>query len=220
MVVHVYHPYRQPDGINHCAAVNGHCSHLCLPAPQINDKSPKISCACPNGLMLMSDGLMCAEEGNTRIIHLTLPIRAFGREWLCLSQSLRYCLAVLFCLIIIFFSRFVTFLFLFYLNYFLVITCVFFVLFFTIFCFWLNNFTAKSDTVIPKQNKHRHYKLPNNTLLREYPSTKSVHIYNMSIFFFLCAQFLHVYIYIHTRLRWLVTYLYTFASFSPVSLII
>ncbi|XP_025410489.1 very low-density lipoprotein receptor-like isoform X2 [Sipha flava] len=62
MVVHVYHPYRQPDGINHCAAVNGHCSHLCLPAPQINSESPKISCACPNGLMLMSDGLMCAEE--------------------------------------------------------------------------------------------------------------------------------------------------------------
>lgn len=66
MVVHVYHPYRQPDGINHCAAVNGHCSHLCLPAPQINNKSPKISCSCPNGLMLMSDGLMCAEEGKAR----------------------------------------------------------------------------------------------------------------------------------------------------------
>jgi len=64
MVVHVYHPYRQPDGVNYCAAVNGHCSHLCLPAPRINDKSPKISCACPNGLTLMSDGLMCAEEGN------------------------------------------------------------------------------------------------------------------------------------------------------------
>jgi hypothetical protein len=66
MVVHVYHPYRQPDGVNHCAAVNGHCSHLCLPAPQINSKSPKISCSCPNGLMLMSDGLMCAEEGKRR----------------------------------------------------------------------------------------------------------------------------------------------------------
>ncbi|VVC43730.1 Hypothetical protein CINCED_3A006528 [Cinara cedri] len=66
MVVHVYHPYRQPDGVNHCAAVNGHCSHLCLPAPQINAKSPKISCACPNSLMLMSDGLMCAEEDMNR----------------------------------------------------------------------------------------------------------------------------------------------------------
>ncbi|KAF6216065.1 hypothetical protein GE061_000403 [Apolygus lucorum] len=68
MVVHVYHPYRQPDGINHCAAVNGHCSHLCLPAPQINVKSPKISCACPDGLVLMKDGLMCADE-----VHSTKP---------------------------------------------------------------------------------------------------------------------------------------------------
>ncbi|KAK7580566.1 hypothetical protein V9T40_001195 [Parthenolecanium corni] len=62
MVIHVYHPYRQPDGVNYCAAVNGHCSHLCLPAPQINAKSPKISCACPDGLTLMNDRLMCAED--------------------------------------------------------------------------------------------------------------------------------------------------------------
>lgn len=63
MVIHVYHPYRQPDGENHCQAVNGHCSHLCLPAPQINSRSPKISCACPDGLRLLADGLMCGEEG-------------------------------------------------------------------------------------------------------------------------------------------------------------
>lgn len=63
MVIHVYHPYRQPDGTNHCQAVNGHCSHLCLPAPQINARSPKISCACPDGLRLMSDELMCVEDG-------------------------------------------------------------------------------------------------------------------------------------------------------------
>ncbi|XP_055605814.1 low-density lipoprotein receptor-like [Uranotaenia lowii] len=62
MTIHVYHPYRQPDGINHCQAVNGHCSHLCLPAPQINSRSPKISCACPTGLKLMDDGLMCVED--------------------------------------------------------------------------------------------------------------------------------------------------------------
>lgn len=63
MTIHVYHPYRQPDGVNHCQAVNGHCSHLCLPAPQINANSPKISCACPTGLKLMSDSLMCVEDG-------------------------------------------------------------------------------------------------------------------------------------------------------------
>ncbi|XP_012162012.1 very low-density lipoprotein receptor isoform X14 [Ceratitis capitata] len=62
MVVHVYHPYRQPDGINHCQAVNGHCSHLCLPAPRINERSPRISCACPTGLKLMDDRLMCVED--------------------------------------------------------------------------------------------------------------------------------------------------------------
>ncbi|XP_059219892.1 low-density lipoprotein receptor isoform X2 [Stomoxys calcitrans] len=62
MVIHVYHPYRQPDGVNHCQAVNGHCSHLCLPAPRINERSPRISCACPTGLKLMEDRLMCVED--------------------------------------------------------------------------------------------------------------------------------------------------------------
>ncbi|XP_071454305.1 very low-density lipoprotein receptor isoform X2 [Hetaerina americana] len=62
MVVHVYHPYRQPDGENYCQMVNGHCSHLCLPAPQINDRSPKISCACPDGLRFLPDGLTCVDE--------------------------------------------------------------------------------------------------------------------------------------------------------------
>jgi len=65
MVVHVYHPYRQPDGMNQCQAVNGHCSHLCLPAPKINSRSPLLSCACPNGLKLLSDGLMCVENGKS-----------------------------------------------------------------------------------------------------------------------------------------------------------
>ncbi|XP_049287356.1 low-density lipoprotein receptor 1 isoform X1 [Anopheles funestus] len=67
MTIHVYHPYRQPDGVNHCQAVNGHCSHLCLPAPQINSNSPKISCACPTGLKLMSDSLMCVEDEKSSI---------------------------------------------------------------------------------------------------------------------------------------------------------
>uniref|UniRef100_A0A1A9WV85 Uncharacterized protein n=1 Tax=Glossina brevipalpis TaxID=37001 RepID=A0A1A9WV85_9MUSC len=62
MVVHVYHPYRQPDGENYCQTTNGHCSHLCLPAPHINERSPRISCACPTGLNLMEDGQMCAED--------------------------------------------------------------------------------------------------------------------------------------------------------------
>uniref|UniRef100_A0A336LM96 CSON011106 protein n=1 Tax=Culicoides sonorensis TaxID=179676 RepID=A0A336LM96_CULSO len=64
MTIHVYHPYRQPDGVNHCQSLNGHCSHLCLPAPRISDRSPKISCACPTGLRLMDDGLMCTDDVN------------------------------------------------------------------------------------------------------------------------------------------------------------
>nr|XP_012551059.1 lipophorin receptor isoform X1 [Bombyx mori] len=62
MVIHVYHPYRQPDGVNHCAAVNGHCSHLCLPAPRFGPNSPRVSCACPNGLKLLPDDQMCVED--------------------------------------------------------------------------------------------------------------------------------------------------------------
>lgn len=68
MVIHVYHPYRQPDGENYCQAVNGHCSHLCLPAPQIKDHSPRISCACPEGLHLLSDRLTCVQDGKNLFI--------------------------------------------------------------------------------------------------------------------------------------------------------
>ncbi|XP_034664506.1 very low-density lipoprotein receptor isoform X1 [Drosophila subobscura] len=74
MVIHVYHPYRQPDGFNHCQSVNGHCSHLCLPAPRINERSPRISCACPTGLKLMADGLMCVED--PLYVVVTKPPRA------------------------------------------------------------------------------------------------------------------------------------------------
>ncbi|XP_017000522.2 very low-density lipoprotein receptor isoform X3 [Drosophila takahashii] len=74
MVVHVYHPYRQPDGVNHCQSVNGHCSHLCLPAPRINERSPRISCACPTGLKLMPDGLMCVEDLRIPKVLPTAPI--------------------------------------------------------------------------------------------------------------------------------------------------
>lgn len=70
MTIHVYHPYRQPDGVNFCQAVNGHCSHLCLPAPKINDRSPRISCACPTGLKLMDDALMCVEDGKFTILKM------------------------------------------------------------------------------------------------------------------------------------------------------
>jgi hypothetical protein len=62
MVVHVYHSYRQPSGPNHCLPFNGRCSHLCLPAPQINDRSAKISCACPDNFQMLDDELNCVES--------------------------------------------------------------------------------------------------------------------------------------------------------------
>lgn len=80
MVVHVYHPYRQPDGMNQCQAVNGHCSHLCLPAPKINSRSPLLSCACPDGLRLLADGLMCVENVTTTVAPSTqTPMKPFQR---------------------------------------------------------------------------------------------------------------------------------------------
>ncbi|XP_071523336.1 low-density lipoprotein receptor-like isoform X1 [Panulirus ornatus] len=62
MTVHVYHSYRQPNGTNHCTPLNGLCTHLCLPAPQTSINSSKITCACPDGLKLTSDGLACESE--------------------------------------------------------------------------------------------------------------------------------------------------------------
>lgn len=58
----VYHPERQPDGINYCSPNNGNCSYLCLPAPQVIENSKKTTCACPTGLTLDSDGFRCVEN--------------------------------------------------------------------------------------------------------------------------------------------------------------
>lgn len=74
MVIHVYHPYRQPDGVNHCAAVNGHCSHLCLPAPRIGPHSPRVSCACPNGLRLLPDNQMCVEDSKYTVTRIWIDL--------------------------------------------------------------------------------------------------------------------------------------------------
>eukprot|EP00095_Tigriopus_kingsejongensis_P002956 maker-scaffold243_size241480-snap-gene-1.20 protein:Tk02956 transcript:maker-scaffold243_size241480-snap-gene-1.20-mRNA-1 annotation:"lipophorin receptor" len=59
MVVHVYHPYRQPDTTNYCLPLNGRCSHICLPAPQITKRSAKTTCFCPLGMKLGPDNLNC-----------------------------------------------------------------------------------------------------------------------------------------------------------------
>ena len=62
MAVHVYHPYRQPEANNYCKPLNGHCSHICVPAPQLTSNSAKTSCICPNGFKLGKDNLNCITD--------------------------------------------------------------------------------------------------------------------------------------------------------------
>ncbi|XP_017555724.1 very low-density lipoprotein receptor isoform X1 [Pygocentrus nattereri] len=79
----VYHELIQLSGTNWCneKILNGGCSYMCLPAPQINKHSPKYTCVCPEGQELSSDGLRCRpvaptdtpqDEGRV-LIHTTHP---------------------------------------------------------------------------------------------------------------------------------------------------
>ena len=72
MAVHVYHPYRQPDAKNHCKPLNGHCSHICVPAPQLTSNSAKTSCLCPNGFKLANDNLSCVTD--RKYFNLSVPL--------------------------------------------------------------------------------------------------------------------------------------------------
>ncbi|XP_076861463.1 low-density lipoprotein receptor-related protein 1-like isoform X3 [Brachyhypopomus gauderio] len=55
MDIHIYHPYRQPEVVNHpCQTENGGCSNLCLLSPGGSYK-----CACPTNFYLAADGKQC-----------------------------------------------------------------------------------------------------------------------------------------------------------------
>ncbi|XP_051876534.1 low-density lipoprotein receptor-related protein 1-like isoform X2 [Pristis pectinata] len=56
----IYHELIQIPGKNWCAEF-GTCEHMCLPAPQINSRSPKYTCVCPTGMVLKDDEKHCHE---------------------------------------------------------------------------------------------------------------------------------------------------------------
>jgi hypothetical protein len=80
MDIHIYHPYKQPNGTNHCSNMNGHCSHLCLPTPYINDHSPRYTCACPDGMKLTSNEVTCTVDAVLNSTSTPVPTTTVSQD--------------------------------------------------------------------------------------------------------------------------------------------
>lgn len=54
--------------------MNGHCSHLCLPTPFITERSPRYTCACPDGMKLTSNGVTCVVDSKWGNFHFNFEL--------------------------------------------------------------------------------------------------------------------------------------------------
>ncbi|EHB17436.1 Very low-density lipoprotein receptor [Heterocephalus glaber] len=80
----VYHELVQPSGKNWCDEdmENGGCEYLCLPAPQINEHSPKYTCSCPSGYSLEENGRQCQRINvTTAIPEVSVPPQGTSAAW-------------------------------------------------------------------------------------------------------------------------------------------